>query len=75
MYMPVKDYFIPACIDCGEDMRRVYNPPSIHMWGDGYHHHGLGEHVSSQRDLKEKMKKKAQEVSERTGVDTEYSIP
>ena len=73
--MPHKDYFIPACIECGNDLVRVYSPPALHLWGEGYHHHGLGEHVTSDYDLKEKMKKKAAEVSARTGIETEYSLP
>ena len=73
--MPLDGYFIPACLECNCDMRRVFSPPTLHLWGEGYHHYGLGERVTSDYDLKEKMKKKSAEVSARTGIETEYSIP
>jgi len=74
-FMFVKDYSLPECPECGRLMNRHYTPPAgIHVFEE-YHHHGIGERVTSKSDLKNKMLKKAEEVSARTGLDTKYEIP
>lgn len=73
--MPIDGAYIPGCPECDCDMQKVFSIPNLHLWGDGYYHYGIGEHVTSNLDLKKKMDKKAEEVSARTGVDTEYSLP
>jgi len=75
VYMPVKDYAIPACLDCNCDMRRVYTaPPAIHVFEER-HHAGLGADVRSKQHMKEVMRRKEEEYYNRRGETIRFEEP
>ena len=75
LFMPVKDYAIPACLDCNCDMRRIYYPPAgVHIFEER-HHAGLGAHVKSKRHMKEVMRQKEEEYFNRRGEVIKFEEP
>lgn len=66
------DWDMPNCGQCHYQMHRVYTPLPHVMDTPGHYNLAVGAYVSSDSDLREKLKAASEQASIKTGIDHDY---